>query len=31
MSGGISDLDKNRALEQWPEWQLRTVRAGSGN
>ncbi|WP_331754111.1 hypothetical protein [Streptomyces sp. NBC_00826] len=24
--GGISDLDKNRALEQWLEWQLRTVR-----
>ncbi|MGW1405387.1 DUF6233 domain-containing protein [Streptomyces sp. NPDC002403] len=23
---GISDLDKNRALEQWLEWQLRQVR-----
>ncbi|MFJ7200714.1 MULTISPECIES: DUF6233 domain-containing protein [unclassified Streptomyces] len=27
MSGnGISDLDKNRILEQWLEWQLRHVR-----
>ncbi|MEV7722259.1 DUF6233 domain-containing protein [Streptomyces sp. NPDC088184] len=26
MSGGISDLDKNRTLEQWLEWQLRQVR-----
>ncbi|MGW2090052.1 DUF6233 domain-containing protein, partial [Streptomyces sp. NPDC001880] len=25
-SGGISDLDKNRVLEQWLEWQLRQVR-----
>ncbi|MFF2902918.1 DUF6233 domain-containing protein, partial [Streptomyces sp. NPDC057966] len=25
-SGGISDLDKNQALEQWLEWQLRQVR-----
>lgn len=23
---GISDLDKNRTLEQWLEWQLRQVR-----
>ncbi|MFG2220475.1 DUF6233 domain-containing protein [Streptomyces sp. NPDC048685] len=26
MPGGISDLDKNRALAQWLEWQLRQVR-----
>ncbi|WP_326742810.1 DUF6233 domain-containing protein [Streptomyces sp. NBC_01768] len=26
MSGGISDLDKNRTLEQWLEWQLRQVK-----
>ncbi|MFG3244138.1 DUF6233 domain-containing protein [Streptomyces sp. NPDC048157] len=26
MSGGISDLDKNRALAEWLEWQLRQVR-----
>ncbi|MFB8038534.1 DUF6233 domain-containing protein [Streptomyces sp. NPDC056004] len=26
MPGGISDLDKNRTLEQWLEWQLRQVR-----
>ncbi|MEV5205595.1 DUF6233 domain-containing protein [Streptomyces sp. NPDC053720] len=24
--GGISDLDKNRALAEWLEWQLRQVR-----
>ncbi|MER6499181.1 DUF6233 domain-containing protein [Streptomyces sp. NPDC001455] len=24
---GVSDLDKNRALEQWLEYQLRQVRA----
>ncbi|MCX5434517.1 hypothetical protein [Streptomyces sp. NBC_00062] len=24
--GGISDLDKNRALADWLEWQLRQVR-----
>ncbi|MFE6023347.1 DUF6233 domain-containing protein [Streptomyces sp. NPDC056441] len=23
---GISDLDKNRTLQQWLEWQLRQVR-----
>ncbi|MET8747704.1 DUF6233 domain-containing protein [Streptomyces sp. NPDC004728] len=23
--GGISDLDKNRVLEQWLQWQLRQV------
>ncbi|WP_371098736.1 DUF6233 domain-containing protein [Streptomyces sanglieri] len=26
MPGGISDLDKNRALAQWLEWQLRQVK-----
>ncbi|MFE6497063.1 DUF6233 domain-containing protein [Streptomyces sp. NPDC057748] len=26
MPGGTSDLDKNRTLEQWLEWQLRQVR-----
>ncbi|MEV5200518.1 DUF6233 domain-containing protein [Streptomyces sp. NPDC053720] len=26
MSGGISDLDKNRALAEWLAWQLRQVR-----
>ncbi|MFI5634079.1 DUF6233 domain-containing protein [Streptomyces sp. NPDC051664] len=25
-SGGISDLDKNRALADWLEWQLRRTR-----
>ncbi|MGW1409414.1 DUF6233 domain-containing protein [Streptomyces sp. NPDC002403] len=25
-SDGISDLDKNRVLEQWLEWQLRQVK-----
>ncbi|MER7807425.1 DUF6233 domain-containing protein [Streptomyces sp900116325] len=25
-SGGISDLDKNRALADWLEWQLRHTR-----
>ncbi|MGW2107637.1 DUF6233 domain-containing protein [Streptomyces sp. NPDC001948] len=27
MSGGISDLEKNRALADWLEWQLRQTRS----
>ncbi|MCX4681972.1 hypothetical protein OG413_43045 [Streptomyces sp. NBC_01433] len=27
MSDGISDLDKNRVLAEWLEWQLRQVRS----